>query len=211
MKTTLLILLLLYSLPCAFSQTKGTEDSGKKTTATTNSAAAATGEVSPNYRLSTGDKVKITVFDEPDLLTEQEIDGDGRISLPLIGDVKVGSRTASEAERAIELSYKENELLKRPQVSLAVIDYAKRQVSILGEVANPGLVTIASGQTKIELLQAVAGAGGFKGIAQKKKVSITRKGGRKETVSAYDLERGNLKQPVYLYPGDVVFVPQRII
>jgi protein involved in polysaccharide export with SLBB domain len=113
---------------------------------------------------------------------------------------------------AIAKAYKVKEFLKNPQVTVSVSAFVKLTVSVLGQVGSPGAIEIPGGQQQIDLLAAIAKAGDFKGIANKKKVRITRKANqRTEThdVKSLMTDDGDGKA-VYLYPGDVVFVPQRL-
>lgn len=108
--------------------------------------------------LSPGDAIRVSVFDLPEYLSEVEIEGDGRIKLPQIGDVKVAGLTQSQAAHTIENLYGGRNFIKDPQVSVRILTYAVNGVSITGEVAKPGNYPIAGPRT---LLDIVAEAGGL--------------------------------------------------
>src|SRR5690606_40796847 len=107
------------------------------------------------YRLGPQDKIQVTVFNEPDLSGEFELDGEGRVALPLIGDVTVGGMTVRNAEQTIAAELYPD-YLQNPKVSIQVTNY--RPFYILGEVKEPGGYPYANDMT---VIQAVALAGGF--------------------------------------------------
>jgi polysaccharide export outer membrane protein len=148
------------------------------------------------YRLGAGDRVKVTVFNEPDLSGEFEIDGTGHSSLPLIGPVQVDGLTLAEAEQAIRA--KVRDYVKEPRVSLEVLNY--RPFYILGEVNLPGSYRYVNGMS---VLTAVAMGGGFSYRADKQDIRITRK----SREGAVTKMKGDVTTPVL--PGDVVEVGER--
>src|SRR5262245_28642439 len=86
------------------------------------------------YRLGPGDVVKITVYGSPDLATEAGISHAGTISFPLIGTVKVGGLSPSQAESVIERALKKGGFIKQPHVNVQIAEYRSQQISVLGEV-----------------------------------------------------------------------------
>ncbi len=170
----------------------------------------------PNYRLSPNDQLAISVYEEPELSLEVAVTSNGTITLPLIKQVKVSGKTVGQVEATIEAAYKDQEFLRFPQVSVTIAKFAERTVSVFGHVNKPGAVPFPGGQTRISLLSAIAGAGGFKQIANQRKVKITRGDGngaeRTMEVNVQDLLNAkDGADHVYLYPGDTVTVLQRII
>lgn len=170
----------------------------------------------PNYRLSPNDQLAVSVYEEPDLSLEVAVTSNGTITLPLIKQVRVVGKTVGQVEADIEAAYKNQEFLRFPQVSVTIAKFAERSVSVFGEVNKPGAVLMPGGQTRMDLLSAIAAAGGFRGIANQKKVRITRgqnaRGAKTIEVNVKDLlnSEGDAKK-VFLYPGDTVVVPQRLI
>lgn len=165
-----------------------------------------------NYRIAANDTLKVSVYDEPELESPVVVAGNGMVTLPLINQIRLAGKTTHEAELAIASAYKTGQFLRSPQVTVTVTAFTEHTVSILGEVGKPGNVVIAGGQTKIELLTAIANAGDFKRIAQKKKIKIKRKQtGKTEVHDVRDMMSEGKGRTIYLYPGDVVVVPQRII
>ncbi len=148
-----------------------------------------------DYKLGTGDQLRINVFGHTDLSGEFEVDSVGRIALPLIGEFEVVDHTLSEVEQIIVSKLKPN-YLKNPQVSVEVINY--RPFYIIGEVQRPGSYSYVGG---MRVVNAVAMAGGFTYRAKEDDLLITRAGGNG------DPERATQVTPVY--PGDVIEVPER--
>lgn len=129
-------------------------------------AQTTVSDVLQAYRLGSGDMVHVNVFDEPDLSGDFNVSGDGKISLPLIGDIAVTGRTVSELQNVIADSYR-GRYLRDPKVNIQVIKF--RPFYIYGEVGRPGEYAFSSGMT---VLNAVALAEGFTYRANKKKVYI---------------------------------------
>ena len=156
----------------------------------------ATASLKTRYDLGPGDKLKLVVFGQEDLSGEFDVDGNGFVSLPLIGGVRVGGKTIAEAESVIVKALKPD-FLKNPRVSLQVLNY--RPFYIIGEVAKPGSYPYVNG---ITVLEAVAIAGGFTYRAKESQMSIIR-----GTVSSRDKE--DVSPETLILPGDVIEVPER--
>jgi polysaccharide biosynthesis/export protein len=171
------------------------------------------------YTLSPGDRVRVVVFQEEDLSALPRIDARGTINLPLVGDVKVGGLVVADAQRAIEAAFREGRFLREPAVTVNVEEYARREIQVLGEVRNPGKFDLPVEST-LTLVEAIGRAGGFTDIAKGTEVRLTRIGpdGHEvnTTVDVESIIRGRGKSKVednsmVLRPGDIVYVPQRII
>jgi protein involved in polysaccharide export with SLBB domain len=152
---------------------------------------AAAGE---SYQLGTGDKVRVTVFGETDLSGEFQIDSNGRISLPLIGDVQAAGETAASLEQHVEAKLSDG-YLQSPRVSVEITTY--RPFYVIGEVNKPGEYAYVNGMSA---LNAVALAGGYTTRARESTIYIRRNGNtREEEVPADQMTR--------ILPGDVVRIP----
>lgn len=181
---------------------------------------AATNEQKRNYihTLQLGDRLRVAVYNEDDLLATPRIDARGRVNLPLVGEVAIGGLTLAAAQTVIETAYKEGRFLRNPQVSLTVEEYAPREVSIQGAIRNAGryVLPVESTFTVVEL---VTKAGGFTDIAKGTAVTITRiaPDGSKQvfTVDVQSLIRGRrgarASEDMLLQPGDIVYVPESLI
>ncbi len=127
------------------------------------------------YHLDTGDQVRVTVFNHPDLSGDFEISGEGTISMPLVQDVNLQGLSVKEAVTLI-IGKLKPAYLRNPRVSIDVLNY--RPFFIIGEVKQPGSYPYMSGLT---VLSAVAVAGGYTRRANSKGVKITRGGGADKT------------------------------
>jgi polysaccharide export outer membrane protein len=148
------------------------------------------------YMLGPGDQLRVMVFGHEDLSGEFEIDGSGRLAFPLVGSVAVGGLTVSQAEQTIVGRLKPD-YLRDPQVSIEVLNY--RPFYIIGEVRSPGSYPYRSG---INVLNAVAIAGGFTYRANEDTVYLTRGGDPNG-------EKVKVGMDMILLPGDIVEVRER--
>jgi len=148
------------------------------------------------YKLGSGDQLRITVFGHNDLSGDFMVEGSGLVSLPLVGAIPLGGKTIIEAESAIITALKPD-YLKNPRVSVQVLNY--RPFYIIGEVNNPGSYPYVSGMT---VLEAVAIAGGFTYRAKESEMTITRgtDESRREAEAVPETQ---------VLPGDVIEVPER--
>jgi polysaccharide export outer membrane protein len=185
-----------------------------------NAAPAASGR-STAYRIRSTDKLSIRVFQEDDLSIISRVDSKGTVNLPLVGEVRVSGQTLSDAERTIEAAYKDGRYLRNPEVTVAVEEYAPREVSINGQVKNPGRFPLPV-ESSMTVLDLVTKAGGFTDTAQGTEVRVTRILPDGSTrVITLDVEslikgKGNTKNneensALLLEPDDIVYVPERII
>lgn len=164
--------------------------------ATPPTAAVNPAPVEPDYRLGSGDKVRVTVYGEPDLSGEFFVNGSGRVSLPLIGEVDATNLSVSQFQDAVQKALSDG-YLKEPRVSAEVLTF--RPFYILGEVDKPGTYPYTSGLT---VFNAVATAGGFTYRADKNKVYIKRLGEAEERKLPLD-------QKVMVAPGDTIRIGER--
>ena len=125
-----------------------------------------------NYQLCPGDTVAITVFREPDLASQQRLSKDGTVNLPLLKVVKLSGKTTNEAADYVA-SLLDKRFVLHPQVSVSIVDYSKVKFTILGQVASPGSFDIPAEQS-IDILGAIARAGGFTRIANPSNVVVRR-------------------------------------
>ncbi len=157
----------------------------------------AAGQGAPEYRLGPGDRLGINVFNNPDLTGEFQIDGQGRISIPLLGQVQAANMTITELQEL--LIQKFNDFIVDPRVSVEVLNY--RPFYIYGQVNKPGSYPYVSGVTA---RQAVAIAGGFTRRADEDTVLVIRydqDGRRVEVESPLDAP---------ILPGDTIEVERRL-
>lgn len=109
------------------------------------------------YVLGAGDQIRVTVYQNPDLLVETRIPEGGVITFPLLGSVQIGGLTVADAEKKIASGLKEGNFLKQPQVSILVIAVKANQVSVLGQVNRPGRYPLEAGNSRLSEVLALAG------------------------------------------------------
>ncbi|MCA8891836.1 MAG: polysaccharide export protein [Hyphomonas sp.] len=148
------------------------------------------------YTLGNGDQLRITVFGQPDLSGQFEVDGTGSISMPLIGQVEaLGLTTPQLEDRIVEKL--EGDYVLNPRVSAEVINY--RPYYILGEVNRPGEYPYNSGLT---VVNAVAAAGGWTYRAKKNVVYI-------KSVDSNQEQAIELTTSTVVSPGDTIRIGER--
>lgn len=157
---------------------------------------AQTSDVAPPYRLESGDKLRVTVYGHEDLSGEFELDGGGRVAMPLIGAVDLQGLTLRQAEAAIEGSLKPDYLVN-PRVGAQMISH--RPFYILGEVRQPGSYPYKVGLTAME---AVALAGGYTNRAREDGLFIIRR-------SDPHRRRQDAQETTAVLPGDTIRVVER--
>jgi polysaccharide export outer membrane protein len=164
-----------------------------------------------NYRLSQNDLIYVKVFQEDDLNSTLRISEDGTIIFPLIGSVKIGGSTVQSATKQIR-DLLNARFLVNPQVSVTVLGYANRNVTVLGQVQKPGSYSMKD-QGSIDLLQAVGLAGGFTRSANSAKITVKRSVSGRETVIVLDgkkMAHDSETIPFVVLPGDTVTVAERM-
>ena len=153
-----------------------------------------------DYLLGPGDKLRIEVYREPQLSQALQVRPDGKITLPLVGDVTAAGRTSIELRDSIAGSLKE--YVTNPVVTVIVQEAVAAQVFVIGEVSQAGTQVM---QGPLTVLQALAQAGGLKEFAKKSDVHVLR-GTQKIPFNYKDAVNGRIG-PVYLQPGDTIVVP----
>jgi polysaccharide export outer membrane protein len=159
------------------------------------------------YLIGPEDIIEVMVWKNPDLSRIVNVRPDGKISLPLIGDIKAAGNTAfhlqEEIAERLRSYYKD-----LPPVSVIVQQVNSYAIYILGEVKNPGKYVVKSGTT---FLQAIALAGGFNPFAAKNRIIVRNTDIRdhKETIISVNYKQVLLgkKDNVLLRPGDTIIIP----
>jgi polysaccharide export outer membrane protein len=162
----------------------------------------------PNaYAIGIGDVLEISVWKNPELTTTVPVRPDGRISVPLLGDVQAAGMTPLALKQALTDGYKE--YVTAPGVSVVVKEIHSRKIYVTGEVAHPGTFDL---EPRTKLMQALALAGGLTPYA-KGQVVVLRDGrdGRQEKRYEVDIKaivKGKRPQDnLLLIPGDTLIVP----
>ena len=166
--------------------------------------AVVDGNVPEVRGLRNGDKIGISLLGIPTPYSgNDEIDENGSINLPLIGNQKISGLTTAEAELAIENAYIDKQIFK--QIN-AVIVAESEEYYVRGEVRQPGKYPLTTGTT---LLRAVVSAGGYTEFAQPRKITIKR-GDKVETYDTKRIESLQDPDPV-INPDDIIVVDRRFI
>lgn len=171
---------------------------------------------SSGYRIQEGDVLSIMVLEDDTLNTQSLVLPDGRISVPLAGNVQARGMTLEAVESTIADRLASN-FAVRPSVFASVINVAEEEdetfpIYVLGQVGDPGLREVEFGTT---LLQAVALAGGLDRFAATKRIQLRRidskTGQEKLFLFNYKaVERGgSIQSMVTMREGDVIIVPER--
>ena len=164
-----------------------------------------------NYLLAPNDLVSVTVFQEDDLATKARVGNDGTISVPLIGSVKIGGKSVDDAAAIIRGRLAKG-FLVNPQVNVGVVEFAKRLVTVLGQVQKGGTFEFPN-QGPLDLLQAIGLAGGYSKTANPAKIIVKRRVAGKDVVMKIDAKELAGKkdaQPFEVLPGDTITVAESI-
>jgi polysaccharide biosynthesis/export protein len=160
-----------------------------------------------SYVIGANDVLAINVWKEPDISRSVPVRSDGKISLPLVGELQAGGQTPQQLEQ--EITKRLQSYISEPEVTVIVQDSKSQKVNILGMVARPGAYLLTSSTT---VLDAIAMAGGFKDFAKQKSIYVLRQGsnGTQQRVpfNYKDVIKGkNPDQNIRLQAGDTVVVP----
>ena len=157
-----------------------------------------------DYRLAVGDKLRVEVYKDAQLSQSLQVRPDGKITLPLVGDITAAGLTSIELRDQIGSALKE--YVTNPVVTVIVVETVPSVIYVMGEVAHPGAVPL-NGPTSV--LQALAMAGGFRDFANTKEIRVLRQSPQGVQTIAFNYKsavKGD-GTPVLLQPGDTVIVP----
>lgn len=162
----------------------------------------------PNaYAIGIGDILEISVWKNPELSTTVPVRPDGRISVPLLGDVQASGMTPLALRQTLTEGFKE--YVTAPGVSVVVKEIRSRKIFVTGEVATPGAYDL---QPRTKLMQALALAGGLTPYA-KQRVIVLRDGRDGKSDRRIEIELGAIisgkrtEDNLLLQPGDTLIVP----
>ena len=179
------------------------------TTAPPPAAAAAPVGFADEYRIGVGDSLAINVWRNEDLSIEVPVRPDGKISVPLAGDITVGAKTPEEV--SADITQKLAKFIRDPYVTVIVTtmgsDEYRSRVRVTGAVEDPLSIPYRQGMT---VLDVVLEAGGLTEFANPTKSTLFRKSGERVDVDLRGImNRGDMSTNYPLMPGDVVTVPER--
>lgn len=158
------------------------------------------------YRLNPGDTVRISVWNEEQLQQEATLLPDGTISFPLVGSIAAAKKTTGEIEKII--LQKLSRVIPDPEITVSVISVAGNNIYVIGQVNEPGQISLT---TETDVVQALSLAGGFTGFAKMDNIRILRRTAQGQVVIKFDytkIEDGKaLDTNILLESGDTIVVP----
>ena len=166
-----------------------------------------TAPANSSYVIGDNDVLSINVWNEPDLKQLIPVRPDGKISLPLVGDIEAAGRTPSQLQN--DITSKLHTYINHPDVTVIVQQINSKKFNILGRVMKPGAYPLSSTTT---VLDAIAQAGGFQDFAKEKGIVVLRgnpNGGQSRFPFNYKeiIDGKNLEQNIRLKPNDTIIVP----
>jgi polysaccharide biosynthesis/export protein len=159
--------------------------------------------VDPNeYEVGPGDVLAIRVWREPELSQQQAVRPDGKITMPLVGDIGVNGMTPQAIQKQLGESL--GEYILNPNVMVLVLQVRSKKFTITGQVGRPGSYPLLAPTT---VLDALTNAGGFRDFANTKKITIIR-GTERFNFNYKDVIKGKgMEQNIMLEDKDLIVVP----
>jgi polysaccharide export outer membrane protein len=167
---------------------------------------ASANESSSQLRLSPGDLLEVSIYNVPELTTKARVGNSGDVYLPLIDYVHVGDLTVEEAQALIEKRLDDGGFVRNAHVTIFIDESAAQGVTVLGEVAKPGIYPALGDRRLYDIISA---AGGFT-VSAGRKVSIIRQHSQGEPITV-NLPRNladDLQDNVEIEPGDTITIPR---
>jgi polysaccharide export outer membrane protein len=157
------------------------------------------------FRLGPDDVIEVSVYQDKTLDRTVPVRPDGKISLPLIGEMPASGKTATELQKEIALRLKE--FVADPTVTVVVKEVNSPKISVLGEVKSPGMYKIKDRAT---LLDAIALAGGLTEYAKRNKIVVIRTDSNgpphQFKLNIDDQIKGRSTEPFYVLPYDKIYI-----
>lgn len=170
-------------------------------------SSPATSGVKPDYLIGNSDVLTINVWKEPEVSRTVPVRSDGRISLPLIGQLQASGKTPAELENDISKGL--HDYIAHPEVTVIVQEQKSQRFNILGQVQRPGSYLL---NNPVTVVDAIAIAGGFRDFAKLKGIKVLRQQpDGKQASFAFNYKQAvngtNPAQNIQLEPGDTIYVP----
>lgn len=161
---------------------------------------------SKSYLIQPGDLLEISAWREEQLERDVVVQPDGMISFPLVGVLRAAGRTVGDLQ--VSVAERLSRYMPDPVITVSIKEIRGNRIYILGQVQKPGQFIM---NPTIDVMQALALAGGTTPFAELNDIKILRRSGKGQTLIAFrysDVERGrNLEQNIILQSGDVIIVP----
>lgn len=159
--------------------------------------------------IGAGDTVRISAYRYPDLTTEARLSDEGKLNVPLVGEMTLKGLTPDQAARRIAERLKSGKYINDPQITVTVLQARSRMVSVLGFVKNPGRYVLDGTSAKISDVIAMAGGLDTNGSS---KIIVQRNGaagkGQPVNVDLSSIIEGDTGKNIDVHGGDSVFVPR---
>jgi polysaccharide biosynthesis/export protein len=169
-------------------------------------ASRAPSAAKAEYLVQPGDRLFISVWREETLQREVIVQPDGNVRFPLAGEVKAAGRSLSEIERQLKKNL--STYIPDPAISVSLIQSTGNRIYVIGRVNTPGEYVLTR---DVDVLQAIALAGGVTPFAKKSKIKVLRKEKGSQRVFHFDYEEvengERAGQNILLMPGDTIVVP----
>jgi polysaccharide biosynthesis/export protein len=204
MRTTLAILMSGLLGGVAAAQTSVAGGTGARPAPVGTAGTTAATSVAGDYRLTIGDKLRIEVYKDQQLSQSVQIRPDGKITLPLLGDIVAAGLTPTALRDQLAASLKE--YITTPVVTVIVVEATPPTVFVMGEVKSPGPQPIRGQMT---VLEALSMAGGFLDFAKTGDIRVLRKNPTGTETLKFNYKKAvkGEGETIVLRPGDVVVVP----
>lgn len=160
---------------------------------------------SESLLIGPGDLLLVDVMDTPEMEQQVRVSDAGAVTLAYLGSVHVSGTTPAQASEAIQALFVEKNVMRHPQVTVRVQEYATQDVSVIGQVKSPGTYAITTPQTILKILSL---AGGLADAADRH-ITIKRRSDKSE-ISYYMANNAGdaLTEMPLVHPGDTVLVPR---
>jgi polysaccharide export outer membrane protein len=188
----------------------GLQPSG--TTSVSAFSPASSVSAPPGYILTANDQVAVEVFGEEDLRANGRLNPEGNLSVPLLGSIHLAGLTLTQAASKLTELYGRDYLVS-PKVNVMLLSYARRRFSILGQVGRPGSYDMPeSNPGGIDLLEAIAMAGGYTRIAAPERITVRRQGAGGDQIFKVNAKRFTKGSGggFHVEPGDTITVGESI-
>jgi polysaccharide export outer membrane protein len=160
-----------------------------------------------SFVIGPDDVLAVNVWKEPDISRSVPVRSDGKITLPLVGELQAGGQTPRQLQ--MEIATKLRNYISEPEVTVMVQEIRSQRFNVLGQVAKPGSYLLSN---SARVLDAIAVAGGFRDFAKKKSIYVLRPtadGGQARLSFNYAnvIKGKNVEQNIELKPHDTVVIP----
>jgi protein involved in polysaccharide export with SLBB domain len=191
--------------------TAASQSAATSTSRSAASAAASTAGVSApaGYTLNPGDQVAVDVFGEDDLRTNGRLNSDGNLTVPLLGSIHLAGLTPTQAASRVTELYSRDYLVN-PKINVTLLAYGTRHFTILGQIGHPGVFDMPP--NGIDLLEAIAMAGGYTRIASPERITVRRQDASGDHILKVNAKRFTKGKggSFLVLPGDTITVGESI-